>query len=60
MTMFVTSQMNYYNAQQRVGYYKRKFGPHNQSVYCQDITKGGHISRYSTDLYYFTQETVCN
>ena len=32
MTMFVTSQMNYYNAQQRVGYYKRKFGPHNQSI----------------------------
>ena len=32
MTMFVTSQMNYYNAQQRVGYYKGKFGPHNQSI----------------------------
>ena len=30
MTMFVTSQMNYYNAQQRVGYDKRKLGPHNQ------------------------------
>ena len=32
MTMFVTSQMNYYNAQQRVGYYKRKFGPQNLSM----------------------------
>ena len=32
MTMFVTSQVNYYNAQQRVGYHKRKFGPHNQSI----------------------------
>ena len=32
MTMFVTSQMNYYNAQQRVGYHKRKFGSHNQSM----------------------------
>ena len=30
MTMFVTSQMNYYNAQQRVGFYKRKFGPQIQ------------------------------
>ena len=30
MTIFVTSQMNYYNAQQRVGYNKRKFDPHNQ------------------------------
>ena len=32
MTMFVTSQMNYYNAQQRVGYHKRKFGPQNMSM----------------------------
>ena len=32
MTMFVTSQINYYNAQQRVGYYKWKFGPQNQSM----------------------------
>ena len=30
MTIFVTSQMNYYNAQQRVGCNKRKFGPQNQ------------------------------
>ena len=32
MTMFVTSQINYYNAQQRVGYYKWKFAPQNQSM----------------------------
>ena len=32
MTMFVTSQMNCCNAQQRVGYYKRKFRPQNQSM----------------------------
>ena len=32
MTMFVTSQMIYYNAQQRVGFHKRKFGPQNQSM----------------------------
>ena len=57
MTMFVTSQMNYYNAQQRVGYYKRKFGPHNQ---CQDIAEGGHVSQCSADLCYLTQATVCN
>ena len=30
MTMCVMSQINYYNDQQRVGYYKRKFGPQNQ------------------------------
>ena len=30
MTLFVTSQMNLYNAQQRVGYNKRTFGPQNQ------------------------------
>ena len=30
MTMFVTSQINYYNAQQRIGYNKRKFGPQSQ------------------------------
>ena len=30
--MFVTSQMNYYYAQQRVGYDKIKLGPHNQCM----------------------------
>ena len=30
MTISVASQMNYYNAQQRVGYCKRKLGPQNQ------------------------------
>ena len=44
MTIFVTSQMNYYSAQQRVGYHKRKSGPHNQ-IMVRTLQGGGHVSR---------------